>query len=94
MPTHPDRKIDIKKYLAAIAEPNRFAILHLLKQGEKCACEIHPELHLAQNLSSHHLKVLKDAGVVKSRRRGTQVLYSRDDEAIRRYQSAVNEEII
>lgn len=90
MPTH----TNIQKYLAAIAEPNRFAILQLLKQGEKCACEIHPELDLSQNLSSHHLKALKDAGMIKSRREGTQIIYSRDEDAIRKYQSELTETIV
>ena len=35
-----NKKLDIKKYLNAIAEPNRLAILSSLKDCEKCACEI------------------------------------------------------
>ena len=81
-----NKKLNIKKYLLALAEPNRLAILAFLKDGEKCACEIHPKLKLPQNLSSHHLKVLKDIGLLKSRREGTKILYKRDQKAIKDYQ--------
>lgn len=81
-----NKKINIKKYLVAIAEPNRLTILDFLKDGEKCACEIHPKINLSQNLSSHHLKVLKDIGLLKSRREGIKILYSRNEEIIKNYQ--------
>jgi len=81
-----NKKLNIKKYLNALSEPNRLAILSFLKNGEKCACEIHPKLKLSQNLSSHHLKVLKDLSLLKSRREGTKILYSRDEKVIKDYQ--------
>jgi len=88
------KKIDINKYLNTLAEPNRLAILSFLKDGEKCACEIHPKLKLPQNLSSHHLKVLKDLGLLKSRREGNNILYSRNEEIIKNYQSELTKQII
>jgi len=88
------KKIDINKYLNTLAEPNRLAILSFLKDGEKCACEIHPKLKLPQNLSSHHLKVLKDLGLLKSRREGNNILYSRNEEIIKNYQSELTRQII
>lgn len=89
-----NKKLDIKKYLIALAEPNRLAILEFLKNGERCACEIHPKLKLSQNLSSHHLKVLKDFKLVKSRRNGSKIIYSRDEEVISNYQSALTKVIL
>ncbi|MCX6702140.1 MAG: metalloregulator ArsR/SmtB family transcription factor [Candidatus Zambryskibacteria bacterium] len=89
-----NNKLDIKTYLTALAEPNRLAILSFLKKGEKCACEIHPKLKLPQNLSSHHLKVLKDLKLIKSRRDGTKILYSRNEKVIKNYQLALTETII
>ena len=88
------KKLSIKQYLAALAEPNRLAIMKLLKGGEMCACEIHPKLKLQQNLCSHHLKVLKDLGLLKSRRNGVEILYSRDEKAIKNYQNALEETIL
>ena len=81
-----NKKINIKKYLDTITEPNRLAILVFLKDGEKCACEIHPKLKLPQNLSSHHLKVLKDLNLLRTRREGNKIIYSRNEEAIKNYQ--------
>lgn len=89
-----NKKLNIKKYLNALSEPNRLAILSFLKNGEKCACEIHPKLKLPQNLSSHHLKVLKDLGLLKSRREGIKILYSRNEEIIKHYQSELTKQII
>lgn len=89
-----NKKIDIKKYLNTLAEPNRLAILLFLKDGEKCACEIHPKLKLPQNLSSHHLKVLKDLELLKSRRDGNKILYSRNEEVIKNYQLELTKIII
>ncbi len=87
-------KIDLKEYLKALSEPNRLSILSFLKDGEKCACEIHPKLKLPQNLSSHHLKVLKDLGLLNSRREGTKILYSRNEVVIKNYQSELTKIII
>lgn len=89
-----NKKIDINKYLSTLAEPNRLAILAFLKDGEKCACEIHPKLKLPQNLSSHHLKVLKDLSLLKSRRDGTKILYSRNEKIIKDYQLALTKIVI
>ena len=80
------KKLDVKQYLGALAEPNRLAIMALLKEGEKCACEIHPRVKVPQNLCSHHLKVLKDVKLLKSRRNGVEILYSRNEKVIKDYQ--------
>ena len=89
-----NKKIKIKEYLVALAEPNRLAILKFLKNGEKCACEIHPKLKLPQNLSSHHLKVLKDLSLLKARRDGVKIIYSRNEEVIKNYQLELTKQII
>lgn len=86
--------LNIKSYIKAISEPNRLKILEFLKDGEKCACEIHPKLKLPQNLSSHHLKVLKDLKLLKSRRDGNKIIYERDENIIKRYQSELTKTIL
>jgi ArsR family transcriptional regulator, arsenate/arsenite/antimonite-responsive transcriptional repressor len=88
------KKENINKYLVAIAEPNRLKILEFLKDGEKCACKIHPKLKLPQNLSSHHLKVLTTLGLLNSRREGNNIHYSRNEEAIGNYQSELTKKIL
>lgn len=65
--------------LKALAEPLRLRALSLLAtspQGEACVCDIAELAEVTLPTVSHHLKVLKDAGVVTSQRRGTWVYYS------------------
>jgi ArsR family transcriptional regulator len=62
--------------LQIIAEPNRLKILCLLSSGTKCVCEIEGELKLKQNLISHHLKVLRESGLVKAEKEGLWKRYS------------------
>ena len=87
-------KLNIKSYIKAISEPNRLKILEFLKESEKCACEIHPKLKLPQNLSSHHLKVLKDLKLLKTKRDGNKIIYKRDEDIIKKYQSELTKTIL
>lgn len=54
----------------ALADPNRLKIVKLLKEGELCACELTIALSSSQSTVSHHLSVLKSAGLVKERKEG------------------------
>src|SRR5688500_3522764 len=54
--------------LKALAEPLRWRILELLATEELCVCHLVEALGIAQPLVSHHLKVLRDAGLVDSER--------------------------
>ena len=59
-----------------VSEESRLKILCILRQGEHCVCELIEHVHLSQSLISHHLKDLKDAGVVIDERRKLRVYYS------------------
>lgn len=50
--------------LKVLAEPNRLLIFHLLMEGVQCNCELGDKLQMAPNLISHHLRVLREAGLV------------------------------
>lgn len=52
--------------LKALAEPTRWRIVELLSCEELCVCHLAEDLELAQPLVSHHLRVLRDAGLVES----------------------------
>ncbi len=54
--------------LKVLGDPTRLAIFDLLMQGVQCNCEIGDQLKLPMNLISHHLKVLRDAGLVDAER--------------------------
>ena len=60
----------------ALADPTRVAIVNRLAAAEEvCVCDFVAALDLAQPTVSHHLKVLRDAGVVDSERRGLWAYY-------------------
>lgn len=54
--------------LKVLAEPKRLLILNLLMQGVQCNCELGDHLQMAPNLISHHLSVLRQAGLVEAER--------------------------
>ena len=60
----------------ALSDPIRLEILSFLRDGEKCVCEIVPQLNLIQPLVSRHLKILKDVGILRCRKDGTKRIYS------------------
>ncbi len=57
----------------ALADPVRLTLVDVLRrhEGEVCVAELLPLFHLTQPTISHHLKVLRDAGVVACRREGS-----------------------
>ncbi|AUB61544.1 transcriptional regulator [Methanobacterium subterraneum] len=62
--------------IKALADPTRLKILHLLKCGELCVCEIITAMEKPQPTVSHHLNILKKAGFLKWRKEGVWVHYS------------------
>ncbi len=66
----------IANTLKAISHPVRIVILNLLDDNEKLSVtEIHNKLGLEQSTASHHLGILKDKGVLASRREGKNIYY-------------------
>jgi len=62
--------------LRALADPTRLRILEVLAGGEHCVCEIRAHFdRLPANLLSHHLRVLREAELVESEKRGRWVHY-------------------
>jgi ArsR family transcriptional regulator len=60
----------------ALSDETRLAIIVLLKDGERCVCELQEPLRSAQSRLSFHLKVLKEAGLVSDRREGRWSYYT------------------
>jgi ArsR family transcriptional regulator len=58
----------LAKSLQLLSDPTRLAIFDLLMQGVQCNCELGDKLQLPMNLISHHLKALRDAGLVNAQR--------------------------
>lgn len=75
----------------ALADPSRLYILDLLVEGPRCACDLREALQIASNLLSHHLKVLREAGLVHSERRGRWMVYTADPDGLAAARAAVPE---
>ncbi|MCA9593299.1 MAG: winged helix-turn-helix transcriptional regulator [Myxococcales bacterium] len=74
----------------AIGHPARVRILRLLGRRDTCVCgDIVLELPLAQSTVSQHLKVLKDAGLVRGEVSGPRVCYCIEPAALRRLRALV-----
>ena len=61
---------------AAFSDPNRLRLLALLRNGERCVCELVGILGIPQPRTSRHMARLKRAGLVRSRRQGYWTYYS------------------
>jgi len=70
-------------FCKAIGEPKRMLILSRLKK-ECCVGQLWEKLGLSQNLTSHHLRILKKAGLISSEKRGKQVIYRLNEKSIER----------
>lgn len=67
---------DVAKMFKALCDENRVEIVTLLKNGEKCACQLFDELNVTKSTVSHHMKILVDSNIVSSRKDGKWTYYS------------------
>ena len=72
-----DRAERMAKLAKALGDPIRVQLLDVLRQhaGKVCVCELVPLFDVSQPTVSHHLKVLRDAGLVESEKRGLWAFY-------------------
>ena len=68
--------------LRALAEPIRLQVVLALQDGERCVCDLTTDLDLAQSKLSFHLKVLKQAGLIRARQEGRWIYYRLDPAAL------------
>ena len=65
----------------ALAHPIRIKIVRTLREGPLCVCILNENVEFSQSNLSQHLKILKDAGILKCEKDGMRILYSiKDDE--------------
>lgn len=69
-PGAPPSLAALARQLKALADPTRLAIVALLAKREHCVCDLTATLHLPQSTCSHHLGVLKRAGLIRDRQDG------------------------
>jgi ArsR family transcriptional regulator len=85
-PLSTEAAADVAAKLKALADPIRLRLFSLVAShagGEACVCDISGDFDVTQPTISHHLKVLKDAGLLASERRASWVYYSVVPEALR-----------
>lgn len=81
---------DLATYTKALGHPARIKILRLLGRTEGCICgEIVDEVDLAQSTVSQHLKVLKEAGLIRGEIDGPRTCYCIELRALRRLKALV-----
>ncbi|WP_077797076.1 helix-turn-helix transcriptional regulator [Streptomyces sp. JHA26] len=78
-PLDEDQAADLAKVFKALGDPVRLRLMSMNASrgegGEVCVCELTPAFDLSQPTISHHLKLLRRAGLVDCERRGTWVYY-------------------
>jgi ArsR family transcriptional regulator len=85
-----DADEELAKMAKAIGHPIRVRILRMLSRKEARVCsQIVDELPLAQSTVSEHLRILKDAGLIRSSRDGPRIGYCIDFDALRRLKALV-----
>jgi ArsR family transcriptional regulator, arsenate/arsenite/antimonite-responsive transcriptional repressor len=66
---------DVVKIFKALADPTRLRIMLLLSRRELCVCELMFILGMEQSRVSHHMRVLRDAGIAEDIREGRWIIY-------------------
>ena len=88
--------------LKAIADPTRLRILQLLKQkgccsiGKQvgmCACDIEEHISLSQPTISHHMAILKKAGLVQAEKHGLWMWYRRNEKSLKELARAISGDV-
>jgi ArsR family transcriptional regulator, arsenate/arsenite/antimonite-responsive transcriptional repressor len=77
--------VEIAKKLKALADPVRLRLFSAIAShagGEACVCDVSAGVDVSQPTVSHHLKVLRDAGLLTSERRASWVYYTVVPEAL------------
>ena len=78
---------DLAEAFKALADPTRVAIVNRLSMAEEvCVCDLTAAFKLSQPTISHHLRILRNAGLVEAERHGTWAYYRLVPDAIERLQ--------
>ncbi|MGW2814463.1 ArsR/SmtB family transcription factor [Streptomyces sp. NPDC001415] len=77
-PLGEEEAVELAKVFKALGDPVRLRLLSMIASrdgGEICVCDLTPAFDLSQPTISHHLKLLRQAGLIDCERRGTWVYY-------------------
>jgi ArsR family transcriptional regulator len=89
-PLAEDEREELALRFKALADPTRVAIINCLSAADEvCVCNLTETFELSQPTVSHHLKILREAGLVESERRGTWAYYRLVPETIEALRGAL-----
>lgn len=85
-PLDEDQAAELSRMFKALGDPVRLRLLSMIasRRDQVCVCELTPAFELTQPTISHHLKLLRQAGLIDCERRGTWVYYWALPEALDR----------
>ena len=95
-PLTSDWASDLARMFKALGDPVRLRMLSLIashENGESCVCDISPAFELSQPTISHHLKVLREAGLLDCERRVTWVYYRVIPSALAQLSAVLSSEV-
>ncbi|MFW9882187.1 MAG: ArsR/SmtB family transcription factor [Candidatus Thorarchaeota archaeon] len=84
---------DLTLFLNAIANKKRFMIMNILKEKDRCVCELEAVLDESQPSISHHLKILESAGLIRGWKKGKFTHYDLLKEKITFYLELLNQKL-
>lgn len=73
----------ITKLFKALGHPIRYKIVKFLLEEPRCVCELNQDIEFSQSNLSQHLKILKDAGILKSEKVGLNIHYRIADDKMK-----------
>lgn len=77
------------KIFKALGDSNRLQIMDILKDGEKCACQLLDLLHIGQSTLSHHMKILCDSNLVTAQKEGKWMHYTLNKTTLQQTQKII-----
>lgn len=82
------------KIFKALGHPIRYKIVKFLYSGSRCVCKLNEDIEFSQANLSQHLKILKDAGILKSEKVGMNIHYEISSEKIKDIIDSVDKFVI
>jgi len=80
---------ELIKVMKALSDETRLRILKVLLERECCVCEVMQALDISQSRASRNLRILQDAGFLRTRRDGAWIVYSVDWQTANRYAASL-----
>jgi ArsR family transcriptional regulator len=96
-PLSPAQAVELARLFKAMGDPVRLRLLSLIAShegGEACVCDLTGVFDLTGPTISHHLKVLREAGLIVGERRGTWIYYRIEPGALRRLSDVLIPEVL